>query len=116
MAVGISQKQLAECYQPLFELMYNEHDKILIISEMDEIIAAAFKVSNAVDNLYQEVCDVDGCNLIRCNGGVCWPETGYWSVCQIHSVKYRDGESQPIMKKEAIEREASRLPDGCLPN
>lgn len=115
MTPKISQKELAECYQTLFDLMDKEHGKILTVSEMDEIIAASFKVYNTIDNLMQEVCDVEGCDLIPCNGGGCWRETGYWSVCQTHSAKWRNGESQPLMKKEAVEREASRLLDGCLP-
>jgi hypothetical protein len=31
--------EIAECYQPLFDLMDKEHGRILTISEMDEIIS-----------------------------------------------------------------------------
>lgn len=40
----MSEIELAKCYQPLFDLMAIEHDKILTTSEMDEIIKASFKV------------------------------------------------------------------------
>ena len=43
----MNEKELAAAYQPLFDLMANEHDLILIQQEMDEIIIAAEKV---VDN------------------------------------------------------------------
>jgi predicted small metal-binding protein len=39
-------KELAECYQPLFDLMSKEHGLILTTSEMDEIIKAAIKVKS----------------------------------------------------------------------
>lgn len=54
----ISQEELARCYQPLFDLMSNEHDKILTVSEMDEIISASLKVYNRIDNLMQEVLTI----------------------------------------------------------
>ena len=110
-----NEKNFAEAYQPLFDLMNTEHDKILTVSEMNEIISASFKVYNTLDNIMQEVCDVEGCDLMPYDGGGCWRETGYWSVCQTHLTKHRSGENQPVMKKEAVEREASRLPDGRLP-
>ena len=33
-----NQKRIAECYQPLFDYLHNEHGLILLGSEMDEII------------------------------------------------------------------------------
>lgn len=40
----LSDQAIANCYQPLFDLLQNEHQVTLIISEMDEIILAAEKV------------------------------------------------------------------------
>jgi len=39
-----NQKEIAELYQPLFDLMYNEHEIILTQSQMDDIIIACDKV------------------------------------------------------------------------
>ena len=39
-----TQQQTAEKFQSLFELMLNEHDLILTISEMEEIIIVVQKV------------------------------------------------------------------------
>ena len=38
------QKETAEKFQPLFEIMLNEHDLILTISEMEDIIIVVQKV------------------------------------------------------------------------
>jgi len=57
---------------------------------------------------YWGVCDVESCDNENCNGGGCWRETGYWRVCATHSAAWRRGEPQPAMKREAIEREATR--------
>lgn len=66
---------------------------------------------------YWGVCDVDGCDNECCNGGGCWRETGYWSVCMKHSQMFRDGKPQPKMKEGAVAREATRDPvTGYLPN
>ena len=46
----MNEKEIAAAYQPLFDLMANEHDLILIQQEMDEIINAALKV---VNNMYR---------------------------------------------------------------
>lgn len=61
-------------------------------------------------------CDVDGCENEGANGGGCWRETGYWTVCSKHSSKYRAGEPQPPMKQTAIDREKRRGADGVLVN
>lgn len=53
-------------------------------------------------------CDVEGCELPGCSGGVYWRETGYWTICSIHSNMARSGIEQPKMKQEAIEREKRR--------
>ena len=39
-----TQKETAEKFQPLFELMLNEHNLILTISEMEDIIIVVQKV------------------------------------------------------------------------
>jgi hypothetical protein len=58
-------------------------------------------------------CDVEGCENEGANGGGCWRETGYWTVCSKHSSKYRAGEPQPQMKQTAIDREKRRGADVC---
>jgi hypothetical protein len=59
-------------------------------------------------------CDVDGCMYEGANGGGCWRETGYWTVCSHHSTQWRAGKKQPKMKQTAIEREKRRGADGVL--
>lgn len=53
-------------------------------------------------------CDVNGCKNAGCNGGGCWRDTGYWTVCSEHSTAYSNGESQPKMSQVAIKREKGR--------
>lgn len=66
---------------------------------------------------YWGVCDVDGCDDEARDGGGCWRETGYRSVCRKHFHLYRDGGLQPKMKESAIAKEATRDPvTGYLPN
>ena len=114
MSPKVTDKQIAEAYQPLFDLISNEYDIFLTQSQMDEVISVSYKVTEEINELYQDICDVEGCENIPSSGGICWEETGYWSVCMQHSNNHRVM-PQPTMKKEAIEREASRLPDGTLP-
>ena len=38
-------EEIANCYQGLFDLMENEHGRILLIYQMDEIIKEAQKVT-----------------------------------------------------------------------
>jgi len=59
-------------------------------------------------------CEVDGCKNGGANGGGCWRETGYWTVCADHSALHRKGGEQPKMKTSAIEREKTRGTDGFL--
>ncbi|HDY87314.1 MAG TPA: hypothetical protein ENH82_04260 [bacterium] len=59
-------------------------------------------------------CDADECEGVSCNGGGCWRDTGFWSVCPKHSQEYRDGKPQPKMKESSIEREKRRGKDGIL--
>lgn len=110
-----TQKQIAEAYQPLFDYMSEVYGKTLLVSEMSELMDRVNLVNENLEELFRAYCDVGGCQLITCNNGGCWRETGYWCVCQVHSAAHRNGESQPQMKKEAVEREASRLSDGTLP-
>ena len=67
------------------------------------------------DDTYFGLCDVEDCKHESCNGGGCWRETGYWSVCSKHSQQHREGLPQPKMKQSAIDRENSRDEDGYLP-
>ena len=60
-------------------------------------------------------CNVEGCENEGANGGGCWPETGYWTVCSKHAAEYRAGQPQPKMQQKYIDKEATRLPDGTLP-
>ena len=61
-------------------------------------------------------CDVKGCDNEGANGGNCWNDTGYWTVCSKHASDYRSGKPQPKMKQSAIDRENSRNKiTGCLP-
>lgn len=59
-------------------------------------------------------CDVEGCENEGANGGGCWRQSGYWTVCSKHSAEYREGKDQPKMKKSAIDREKRRGADGIL--
>lgn len=65
---------------------------------------------------YYGWCDVEGCENEGANGGGCWRETGYWTVCSKHSQEYREGKPQPPMKQSAIDREKRRGADGVLVN
>jgi hypothetical protein len=107
-------KKHAEAYQPLFDLMYQEHGITLTIGQMDEIIDAVNKVDDNHLELYREVCDVEGCNNEPSSGGAYWKDEGYWVLCSAHFRKGMDGEPMPTMKNEAIARETSRQPNGQL--
>ena len=61
-------------------------------------------------------CNVEGCEREGANGGSCWRNTGYWTVCSKHSQEYREGKPQPPMKQWAIDREKRRGEDGVLVN
>lgn len=110
----ITQKQIAECYQPLFDHLSKVYNITALTSEMDEIISVVATVQDSLDELFRATCDVDGCDNNPANGGGCWRETGYWSVCSEHSQTWREGKTQPKMKEEAIEREKTRDEDGIL--
>ena len=64
---------------------------------------------------YWPQCDVAWCKGVSCSGGNAWRETGYWSVCPVHSDMHRKGLPQPKMRWSAIKREKSRNKDGTLP-
>lgn len=65
---------------------------------------------------FPSLCDVEGCKKEVSNGGMGWRESGYWSLCYKHGSEAREGKPQPLMKKEAVEKESKRLPDGTMPN
>jgi hypothetical protein len=44
-------KELSMCYQPLFDLMREEHGVILSLSELDEIILQSKKVEKLINEL-----------------------------------------------------------------
>jgi len=46
-------EEIANCYQGLFDLMDKEHGKVLLISEMDDIINESQKVITKINNLYE---------------------------------------------------------------
>jgi len=102
-----NEKEYAESYQPLFNIL-SAHGLTPLQSEMDEIIGAVESVKNNWDKLFRSECDVDGCILNPTSGGGYWRETGYWSLCDIHWREGFDNKPQPKMKPEAIAREASR--------
>lgn len=60
-------------------------------------------------------CNVEGCDNEAANGGGCWRETGYWTVCSKHARMHREGKPQPKMKQSAIDREKTRGEDGIIP-
>lgn len=45
------QREIADCYQPLFSLMVLEHDLVLLQQQMDEIIVACEKVKKGLVEL-----------------------------------------------------------------
>lgn len=47
----MTDQQIAEIYQPLSDHMQDEHGIILIVSEMDEIIKLAQKVTEQYNNV-----------------------------------------------------------------
>jgi hypothetical protein len=59
-------------------------------------------------------CNVEGCENEGANGGGCWRETGYWTVCSKHSKEFIEGKPQPPMKQWAIDKEKRRGADGLL--
>lgn len=78
-------------------------------------ISVAVNAFNPIEQSKPEIyepyfgwCDVSGCKNEGCNGGGCWRETGYWTVCSKHSASYRAGDPQPKMKRGAIKREKGR--------
>lgn len=67
-------------------------------------------------DIRESTCDVLGCSDSVSAGGTAWGETGYWRVCSVHSLMYREGAPPPQMKQDAIDKEATRLPNGFLPS
>jgi hypothetical protein len=108
----MTDQQISSYYDPLFNLMAQEHGLTLTISEMNEIISVVEEMQE--NNITK--CDVDGCIQPPASGGIHWAETGYWSICSGHGQLARAGAAQPEMKKEAIDREEKRKlhPNGYL--
>lgn len=102
-----------KAYEPLLNLMVEKWGIKLQPFEIDQILEAADMVNENVSELYRVKCDAEGCNQTAANGGIRWQETGYWSLCDYHcSSAYTP--QMPIMKPEAIQREANRKPDGTI--
>ena len=79
-------------------------------------IALGWDDPKYVEDMDGSICDVDGCaEWVVAQGGM-WREEGYWCLCRDHSRAYREGKHQPEMKQRALDREASRGEDGCLPS
>ena len=54
------------------------------------------------------ICDVEGCAEWVSSQGMAWRDTGYWCVCDNHTMLSRRDAPQPKMKQRAINREAKR--------
>jgi hypothetical protein len=61
----MEQKEISEAYQGLFNLMMNEHNLILTISEMDDIIHESQKVVEDYDAIMLETNFCPKCGSIR---------------------------------------------------
>lgn len=48
-------KQIAKCYQPLFDYMLNEYSLILLVSEMDEIKRLSEQVKDNLNYLDEKM-------------------------------------------------------------
>ena len=110
-----TQKEIAECYQPLFDYMHDQYGLLLLVSEMDEIISAVNKTTDNLNELFTDRCDIKGCNPPVTSQGVAWQEKGYWCVCSQHTDMARKNVLMPQMKQKAIDRENSRDEQGFLP-
>jgi hypothetical protein len=111
----INEYTMAEAYQPLFDFMSMEYGKILLVSEMDEIISVVDKVNENLVELWRVKCDVVDCNATASSQGMYYKESGYWCLCSKHSQQARESTAIPQMKQGAINREKSRKSDGTLP-
>lgn len=73
--------------------------------QADKQLLGLFNVSLSLTDSEEEYepyfgwCNVEGCEREGANGGGCWRETGYWTVCSKHSQEYREGKPQPPMKQ-----------------
>lgn len=103
-----TQKQTAKAYQPLFDLMKNDYDMLLTMSEMDEIVMAVNNAGKNLSELWRVKCDVKGCTLTASTQGIFYKDSGYWCLCPIHSQDARNDKPKPVMEKTAIRREEKR--------
>ncbi|HRH46750.1 MAG TPA: hypothetical protein PKY82_34210 [Pyrinomonadaceae bacterium] len=110
----IGEAQISQLYAPLADFLKTLFDVELEISTLTKIALISAEIQSELAELSRDVCDVEGCELEPVSGGNAWRETGYWSVCSNHSRLSRQGEGQPQMKSEAIEREQSRDSNGYL--
>ena len=111
--------------EELIEEIEKDHDlgdqfslKRELVKRFKAVISSAVEQNEITNHEpYFGWCDVEGCEHEACNSGGCWRETGFWKVCGDHSRMWREGEKQPHMKQEAIDRENSRdKVTGFLPN
>ena len=66
-------REIADQYQGLFNLMSKEHNLILTISEMDEIIIESQKVVNKISSK-PVLCDSFPPSTVDLNSQICWDE------------------------------------------
>ena len=59
----MNDQQIAEIYQPLFNHMTDEHGIILTVTEMDEIIKLAQKVTEQYNNVIARQRDEIKCKI-----------------------------------------------------
>jgi len=91
--------------------------KKITISKLTERLNEIASVPDEMPETYEPYfgwCNVEECENEGANGGCCWSETGYWTVCSKHASDYREGLPQPQMKQSAIDREKKRGADGVL--
>lgn len=109
-----TEKDIIDCYRPLFNLMSSKYGLTLLQSEMDEIIEATDRVNESVSELWRIKCDIEGCDLTACCNGMYYRESGYICLCQIHSDKARKSDEPQKIKESALLRESKRGADGTL--
>lgn len=94
---------------------FSRGDVFAATNELMDLFNNSYLSANNEEEEEKSCCDVEGCEGETENGGGCWRETGYWTVCSDHSKMHRDGNPQPKMKQSAIDREKSRDPKtGCI--
>lgn len=110
---GITMKEEVE---RILRSRFTRGDIQTATNELLDLFNVSLSLTESKYEPYFGWCNVEGCDREGANGGVCWRETGYWTVCSKHSQEYRDGKPQPKMKQFAIDREKRRGTDGVLIN